>query len=541
MIYEYIEWNTDDLLPDYIHQHSGLIETMEAKTEYDFPFYLIFGDGTKVKCSDTLSRLFRDLPRDSSDKTVFDIIIRGYEHLITGEVGVYALPVFHDKTITCDEYVAPWRDSFGALYNFDGTILKQGANVQSYVVKDSTTQIEANAFCNCDNLELIKIGSYVDSIGEYAFANCPNLSTIIISEYNRTYKSEDNTIIDKRTSTIISGCKNSTISNKIKAIGKSSFYGCKFLKSIVIPDSVTVIESRAFSGCSLIERLSLPSSLKAIGEDVFNGCHSMKTIEINSKIEAFSYKVFDNCRDLRAIYVRSETYDYYRELFSYTPIIRHLRKAFSLDGKLEFQIKHNVDDEIELGDILKKLELLGYIVSSNYPRTKWIHLVPVKLQSKINISPIDCEMSVDEVLELFAGNCQIKVVEDKKKLSSLISGAYFKRIPKCECGLIVYSNKEPILDDVVKLLRKQSFTNIHIVESNTQWTKIDFDAQSIWVKEFGNNYSFFPKVKYSVWGDRRTPSYASKKIEHELNFTVIKRQEGFDFSDDDPSRDPRLW
>ena len=90
-------------------------------------------------------------------------------------------------------------------------------------------------------------------------------------------------------------------------------------------------------------------------------------------------------------------------------------------------------------------------------------------------------------------------------------------------------------------MRKQSFTNIHIVESNTQWTKIDFDAQSIWVKEFGNNYSFFPKVKYSVWGDRRTPSYASKKIEHELNFTVIKRQEGFDFSDDDPSRDPRLW
>ncbi len=46
MIYEYIEWNTNDLLGDYINQHNGLIETMEAKTEYDFPFYLIFGDGT---------------------------------------------------------------------------------------------------------------------------------------------------------------------------------------------------------------------------------------------------------------------------------------------------------------------------------------------------------------------------------------------------------------------------------------------------------------------------------------------------------------
>jgi hypothetical protein len=541
MIYEYIEWNTDDLLADYFNQHKALIETMEAKTEYGSPFYLIFADNTRVKCSDTLSRLFRDLPNDSSDKKAFDIIIRGYEHLITGELGVLALPIFHDKTITCDEYVAPWRDSFGALYNFDGTILKQGANVQSYVVKDNTIQIEANAFCNCDNLELIKIGSYVDSIGECAFGNCPNLSTIIVSEYNRTYSSEGNTIIDKQTCTIICGCKNSTISNKVKAIGKSTFYGCKLLKSLVIPDSITVIESRAFSGCSSLERLSLPSSLKTVGEDVFSGCQSMKTLEINSKIDKISYKAFDNCRDLRAIYVKSETFDYYREIFSFTPTIRLLRKSFSVDNKLEFQIKHNIDDKTELGNILKKIELSGYIVSKNFPRSKWIHLVPVKLQSKINISPIDCETSVDEVLEMFASNCQIKVVEDKNKLSSLMSGAYFKRLPKCECGIVVYSNKEDILDDMIKQLEKKDFTNVHIVESNAQWTKIDFDAQSLWVKDFGNYYSFMPKVKYSVWGDRKNPAYASKKIEYELKVKVIKHQEGFDFSGDDPSRDPRLW
>jgi hypothetical protein len=36
MIYEYIEWNTEDLLSDYIHQHKGLIDTKEVKTEYVF-------------------------------------------------------------------------------------------------------------------------------------------------------------------------------------------------------------------------------------------------------------------------------------------------------------------------------------------------------------------------------------------------------------------------------------------------------------------------------------------------------------------------
>ena len=55
MIYEYIEWNTEDLLSDYIHQHNGLIDTKEVKTEYDSAFYLVFGDNTKVKCSETLS------------------------------------------------------------------------------------------------------------------------------------------------------------------------------------------------------------------------------------------------------------------------------------------------------------------------------------------------------------------------------------------------------------------------------------------------------------------------------------------------------
>ena len=325
MIYEYLEWNTEDLLSDYIHQHNGLIDTKEVKTEYDSAFYLVFGDNTKVKCSETLSNIFKSLPNDSPEKNAFDIIIRGYENLITGEIGVFALPIFHDKTITCDEYVASWRDASGALYNFDGTILKRGANVQSYVVKDNTTQIEANAFCGCDNLETIEISSHVVDIGEYAFANCPNLSSILISEYNYTYKSEGNTIIDKRTNTIICGCKNSTIPPKTKAIGKSSFYGCKFIRNITIPDSIAIIDDEAFYGCSSLEQISLPYSIKKMGEKVFDGCNSLERIVLNSKIRGIDYKTFAQCQSLNAIDANYTCYDYYKQLFSYTPLISKLR------------------------------------------------------------------------------------------------------------------------------------------------------------------------------------------------------------------------
>ena len=325
MIYEYIEWNTEDLLSDYIHQHKGLIDTKEVKTEYDSAFYLVFGDNTKVKCSETLSNILKSLPSNSLDRNAFDIIIRGYENLITGEIGVFALPFFHDKTITCDEYVASWRDASGALYNFDGTILKQGANVQSYVVKDNTTQIEANAFCGCDNLETIEIGSHVVDIGEYAFANCPNLSAIHISDYNCTYKSEGNTIIDKRTNTIICGCKNSTIPPKAKAIGKSSFYGCKFIKNITIPDSIVVIDDEAFYGCSSLEQISLPYCIKKMGGKVFDGCNSLERVVLNSKIRGIDYKTFAQCQSLNAIDANYTCYDYYKQLFSYTPLIRKLK------------------------------------------------------------------------------------------------------------------------------------------------------------------------------------------------------------------------
>ena len=58
-----------------------------------------------------------------------------------------------------------------------------------------------------------------------------------------------NAIIEKRTNTLLVGCKSTKIPDSVTKIGDYAFYGCKNLISIAIPKSVTKIENSAFWGC----------------------------------------------------------------------------------------------------------------------------------------------------------------------------------------------------------------------------------------------------------------------------------------------------
>ena len=59
-----------------------------------------------------------------------------------------------------------------------------------------------------------------------------------------------------------------------------------------------------------------------MGKNVFEGCISLKSISLKSQLDSISYKTFGDCWQLKHIYVRSEDYDFYREKFSFTPLIR---------------------------------------------------------------------------------------------------------------------------------------------------------------------------------------------------------------------------
>ena len=100
------------------------------------------------------------------------------------------------------------------------------------------------------------------------------------------------------------GCNGLTdiiIPNGVTNISESAFNGCSNLTSIVIPASVTSIGESAFSGCSNMTSVAIPASVTSIGESAFAGCSSLKSVVISASVKSISRFTFRNCSSLTNI------------------------------------------------------------------------------------------------------------------------------------------------------------------------------------------------------------------------------------------------
>ena len=72
---------------------------------------------------------------------------------------------------------------------------------------------------------------------------------------NTKYDSRENcnAIIETASSSLVIGCKNTTIPNSVTSIGNSAFFGCTGLSSVTIPNSVTSIGNSAFNPNRLLD------------------------------------------------------------------------------------------------------------------------------------------------------------------------------------------------------------------------------------------------------------------------------------------------
>ena len=139
---------------------------------------------------------------------------------------------------------------------------------------DSVARIDGLAFCGCSGLTELTLPNSVKSIGDGAFADCSGLEKITVESGNSRYDSRDNcnSIIDKKTNTLIAGCKNSVIPNSMTSIGYYAFYGCSGLTELTLPASVASIGDGAFICCSDLSKItSLAEIPPMCGFKVFNG------------------------------------------------------------------------------------------------------------------------------------------------------------------------------------------------------------------------------------------------------------------------------
>lgn len=141
---------------------------------------------------------------------------------------------------------------------------------------DIVGNLTSSSIPNISDAEVVEIGSYVTSIGNYAFYGCSRLTSV-------------------------------TIPNSITSIGDYAFSGCLVLTSLKIPDSVTSIGDYAFGGCASLTSVAIPDDVTSIGDYAFESCESLTSITIGNGVTSIGRWAFSNCISLTNVTFSGKT------------------------------------------------------------------------------------------------------------------------------------------------------------------------------------------------------------------------------------------
>ena len=220
--------------------------------------------------------------------------------------------------------------------------------VQSFVIPEGVTSIDAVAFSECDRLTSITLPSSLTAIGTRAFYDCYGM-TVNISDLEAWCNIEfDDSPLDGG-HLYLNGAevKDLVIPNGVTSLGKkddmslgSPFEGCVGLTSVTIPGTLTdigywggfrscpnissmivesgntvydsrnncnaIIETAAATIVSGCKNTVIPDGVTAIGEYAFFGCSGLTSITIPSSVTSIGTWSFRGCSGLTSVTVLSE-------------------------------------------------------------------------------------------------------------------------------------------------------------------------------------------------------------------------------------------
>lgn len=121
-----------------------------------------------------------------------------------------------------------------------------------------------------------------------------------------------------------------TFSDDLTKIDSDAFRNCSGLKEVIIPNGIEEIGDTAFVNCTSLETLTLGDTLTTIGNACFANCTSLKTLTIGKSVEDIPENAFQNCTMIESITVNAENKNYLVE--------NNILMIVQEDGKVAYSI-----------------------------------------------------------------------------------------------------------------------------------------------------------------------------------------------------------
>ncbi len=176
------------------------------------------------------------------------------------------------------------------------------------VIPDSVTYIGAFAFYGsgftyadpdkvdtdiAGGIDILVIGSGVQTVGEQAFANFSSLRRVTVGagvlslDSKAFYKCALLESVDFGDS-------------RVERIGDRAFYKCTALAEITLPDTLRTVGDYAFYKCTALTRLSLGGA-ERIGDYAFSGCTALTWTVLPDTLTSVGRQAFRNCAALSGL------------------------------------------------------------------------------------------------------------------------------------------------------------------------------------------------------------------------------------------------
>lgn len=180
------------------------------------------------------------------------------------------------------------------------------SGIFTVTIPKNTTSIGDYTFYGCTNLLSVDFAedSALESIGAFAFANCSALlGTPVAGDVSSLKIPEGVTAIGEKAFYRCVSLTGIELNANLTSLGDQAFSGCTSLKELVFPDSLTQIGEKLCYGATALESVTFGNAVKSIGNYAFLGCKLIEEIKLPSTLESIGDYAFRGCTGLTSIFL----------------------------------------------------------------------------------------------------------------------------------------------------------------------------------------------------------------------------------------------